>query len=69
MGFQDLWNLDIDRLKRCVIHYSTFEGIVPFCTYHGLGYGEKILEKHSVSVQEWEKKTGHSLKTDLQKDG
>jgi uncharacterized radical SAM superfamily Fe-S cluster-containing enzyme len=69
MVFQDAQTLDIDRLKRCVIHYSTFEGVVPFCSYHSLGYGEKILEKHSIPVQDWEKKTGRSIKKDLRQDG
>ncbi len=68
MWFQDSFNLNIDRLKRCVIHYSTPEGIVPFCTYNGLGIGDKIREKHSMTVEEWEKKTGRSLKEDLRKD-
>jgi uncharacterized radical SAM superfamily Fe-S cluster-containing enzyme len=68
MGFQDVWNLDIDRLKRCIIHHSTFEGIVPFCSYHALEYGDKILEKHAIPVQEWEKKTGRKLEDDLQKN-
>jgi uncharacterized radical SAM superfamily Fe-S cluster-containing enzyme len=65
MWYQDAWNLNIDRLQRCVIHYATFEGIVPFCSYHALGYGDKILKKYSRPVREWEKKTGHSLKSDL----
>ncbi len=51
MGFQDAWNLNIDRLKRCVIQYSTFEGIVPFCSFHALGYGEKIIKKYSISAR------------------
>ncbi len=62
MGFQGICNLDIDRLKRCVIHYTTFDGIVPFCSYHALDYGDKILKKYSISVQEWEKKAGRSIK-------
>ena len=65
MGYQDVWNLDIDRLKRCVIHCPSFEGIVPFCSIHALSYGDKILKKHSISAQEWEKKTGRSIKDDL----
>lgn len=68
MWFQDAWNLNIDRLERCVIHYTTFEGIVPFCSYNGLGYGEKIRKKHSISIDEWEKKTGKKIKDDLRKD-
>ena len=68
MWFQDPFNLNIDRLQRCVIHYSTPEGIVPFCAYNGLGIGEKIREKYSIPISEWEKKTGRSLKDDLRKD-
>lgn len=68
MWFQDAWNLNIDRLKRCVIHYTTFEGMVPFCSYNGLGYGEKIRKKHSIPIKEWEEKTGKKLKDDLRTD-
>jgi uncharacterized radical SAM superfamily Fe-S cluster-containing enzyme len=68
MWFQDAFNLNINRLQRCVIHYTTFEGIVPFCAYNGLGYGDKIREKHSISIAEWEKTTGKNLKDDIRKD-
>ena len=68
MGFQDIWNLDINRLKRCVIHSSTFEGIIPFCSYYTLGYGSLIIKKYSIPVKEWEKKSGRSLINDLQKN-
>jgi len=68
MWFQDAWNLNIDRLKRCVIHYTTLEGIVPFCSYNGLGYGDKIREKHSTPIKEWENQTGKKIKDDLRKD-
>ena len=69
MWFQDSFNLNIDRLQRCVIHYTTLEGIVPFCSYNGLGFGDRIREKHSVSLKEWEKKTGRSIKSDLWQHG
>jgi len=68
MWFQDAWNLNVDRLERCVIHYTTLEGIIPFCAYNGLGYGDKIREKHSLPIKEWEKKTGRKIKDDLRKD-
>lgn len=68
MWFQDAFNLNVDRLERCVIHYTTEEGIVPFCTYNGIGIGEKIREKHSLPIKEWEKKTGKKIKEDLRKD-
>lgn len=69
MWFQDVWNLNIDRLERCVIHYSTPDGIIPFCAYNGLGYGEEIREKHSVPIEEWEEKTGQSIKDDIWEGG
>ncbi len=34
MHFQDGYNFDVQRAKRCVILYSTAEGIFPFCTYN-----------------------------------
>jgi len=69
MWFQDAFNLNIDRLQRCVIHYTTFEGIIPFCAYNGLGYGDKIREKYSVTINEWEEKTGRKIKDELWKGG
>jgi len=68
MWFQDPFNLNVDRLERCVIHYTTLEGIVPFCAYNGLGVGEKIRDKYSMTIEEWEKKTGRKMKDDLRKD-
>jgi hypothetical protein len=35
MHFQDGYNYDIERVKRCAIHYPTPDGrIVPFCAYN-----------------------------------
>jgi len=34
MHFQDCYNFDVERVKRCVILYSTPEGVFPFCTYN-----------------------------------
>ena len=69
MWFMDTFNLNIDRLQRCCIHYTTEEGIIPFCSYNGLGYGDTIREKHSIPIKEWEKKTGHSMRDELWKGG
>ena len=69
MWFQDPFNLNIDRLERCVIHYTTLEGIVPFCAYNGLGIGDKIREKHSISIKDWEQETGRKIKDELWKNG
>ena len=68
MWFQDVWNLNIARLERCVIHCATPEGIVPFCAYNGLGYGAKIEKRHGIALSEWEK-SGAKMKDDLWKGG
>jgi uncharacterized radical SAM superfamily Fe-S cluster-containing enzyme len=34
MHFQDRWNYDVERTKRCVILYSTPAGVFPFCTHN-----------------------------------
>ena len=35
MHFQDAYNLDLERLQRCGVHYATPDGrIIPFCSYN-----------------------------------
>ena len=34
MHFQDRYNFDVERTKRCVILYSTPSGLFPFCTFN-----------------------------------
>ena len=34
MHFQDRYNFDVERVKRCVILYSTPDGVFPFCTWN-----------------------------------
>lgn len=46
MHFMDLWNMDLQRLERCVIHYATPDPehpIIPFCSYNN--YWRPIIEK------------------------
>lgn len=48
MHFQDCFNLDLQRLQRCGVHYVTPDKhIIPFCAYNNLGYREKIENKFS----------------------
>jgi uncharacterized radical SAM superfamily Fe-S cluster-containing enzyme len=53
MHFQDLYNYDIERVKRCVIHYTAPDGqLYPFCTYNsGPEFREKIERQFSVPVE------------------
>lgn len=47
MHFMDPYNYDVERVKRCVIHYATPEGtIVPFCTMNTL-HRQRIEKKYS----------------------
>jgi len=37
MHFMDPFNFDVDRVKKCVIHYATPDGrIIPFCTMNSM---------------------------------
>ena len=52
MHFQDRYNYDVQRLKRCVILYSTPEGIFPFCAYNcGPEYRALVEKKYSRQTQ------------------
>ncbi|MFC1786759.1 radical SAM protein, partial [Halobacteriota archaeon] len=58
MHFQDSYNYDIERVKRCVIHYATPDPkrrIIPFCAYNsGPTFREEIEQKYSIPLEEWE---------------
>jgi uncharacterized radical SAM superfamily Fe-S cluster-containing enzyme len=60
MHFQDNYNYDIERVKRCGIHYVVPDGrIIPFCAYNGgQTYREEIEKKFSVPLEEWRKAKG-----------
>lgn len=47
MHFQDVYNYDTERVRRCVIHQSAPDGrMYPFCTYNsGPYYRERVEEK------------------------
>ncbi len=60
MHFQDSYNYDIERVKRCNIHYTTPDmKIIPFCAYNsGPVYRTEVEKKFSVPFAEWRKKHG-----------
>jgi len=60
MHFQDGYNYDIERVKRCAIHYTTPDNrIIPFCAYNGgPTYRTEIEKKFSVPLEEWRKTRG-----------
>ncbi len=70
MHFQDKFNYDIERVKRCCIHYAMTDGrIIPFCAFNVIPewYRDKNQKEQGVSFEEWEKKTGKTLKADAYK--
>lgn len=47
MHFQDLYNMDIERIQRCGVHYAIPDGrVIPFCTYNSL-YRTEIEKQFS----------------------
>lgn len=68
MHFQDPYNFDAERVKRCVIHYAVPDGrIIPFCAFNALPeiYREKLNKDFGIPIKEWEKQTGRKLADDL----
>ncbi len=55
MHFQDSYNYNVDRVKRCAIHYAAPDGrLYPFCTYNsGPVFREKIERQFSIPLEEW----------------
>jgi len=45
MHFQDRYNFDVERVKRCVIPYATPLGMFPFCTYNSGPTYRTLIEK------------------------
>ena len=56
MHFMDSYNYDVERVKRCVIHYAAPNGLLyPFCSYNsGPVFRDKIEKKYSVSLETYE---------------
>lgn len=58
MHFQDSYNYDVERVKRCAIHYATPDmRVIPFCAFNGgPEYRAEIEKKFSVPLDEWRAK-------------
>lgn len=55
MHFMDAYNYQVERVKRCVVHYSAPDGLVySFCTYNsGPTFREKVERRYSLPLSEW----------------
>ncbi|MBU1159022.1 MAG: radical SAM protein [Candidatus Thermoplasmatota archaeon] len=60
MHFMDSYNYDIERVKRCSIHYTTPDmRLIPFCAYNsGPVYRTDVEKRFSIPLDEWRKKHG-----------
>jgi uncharacterized radical SAM superfamily Fe-S cluster-containing enzyme len=48
MHFQDAYNMDLERLRRCGVHYATPDGrIIPFCSYNTL-HRQAVEDRFSI---------------------
>ena len=58
MHFMDSYNYDVERVKRCVIHYAAPNGLLyPFCSYNsGPVFRDKIERQYSVSLESYDEK-------------
>jgi uncharacterized radical SAM superfamily Fe-S cluster-containing enzyme len=62
MHFMDPYNFDLERVKRCVVHYATLDGkITPFCTMNTLHraatekkFAKKLDEKANTPLYDVE---------------
>ena len=52
MHFMDLYNIDLERIKRCGIHYATPDSrIIPFCTYNTI-YRPEVEKRFAMPQRE-----------------
>ncbi len=64
MHFQDPYNYDVERVKRCAVHYVTPDcQVIPFCAYNaGPEYRAAVEKKFSVPLAEWKAKNKEEAK-------
>lgn len=61
MHFQDIWNLDIDRVQRCAIHYATPDGkIRSFCTYNSI-HRNNVEKEFAIPIEQWTEEKGKKI--------
>jgi 7,8-dihydro-6-hydroxymethylpterin dimethyltransferase len=58
MHFMDAYNYELERVRRCVIHYATPAGrIIPFCAYNGgMVHRTTIEDQFSIPLEEYQRR-------------
>lgn len=70
MAFMDKFNYDIERVKRCCIHYAMTDGrIIPFCAFNVIPewYRDINQKSQGIPIKEWEKETKRKLADEVYK--
>jgi uncharacterized radical SAM superfamily Fe-S cluster-containing enzyme len=58
MHFMDPYNMDLQRVSKCAIHYATPDGrIIPFCSYNTI-HRVDVERDLGVPVKQWEETKG-----------
>jgi hypothetical protein len=64
MHFQDKFNYDIERVKRCCIHYAMTDGrIIPFCAFNVIPewYRDRGQKSQGIPIKDWERQNKTKL--------
>jgi len=63
MHFQDAYNYQLDRVRRCVIHYAAADGrMYPFCSYNsGPCHRQRIESRFAVPLEQYRSACQSSL--------
>jgi len=53
MHFMDNYNYNLERIRRCAVHYSAPNGLLyPFCTYNaGYTFRNKVEKAFAIKKQ------------------
>ncbi len=56
MHFQDVYNYQLDRVRRCVVHYAAPDGrIYPFCSYNsGPCHRQRVEQRFAVPLEKYQ---------------
>lgn len=56
MHFQDVYNYQLDRVRRCVVHYAAPDGrIYPFCSYNsGPCHRQRVERQFAIPLAEYQ---------------
>ena len=63
MHFQDAYNYQIDRVRRCVVQYAALDGrLYPFCTYNcGPCHRRRVEKEFAVSLAKYQATSGKTV--------